>query len=93
MGGVGGGVAAEGPVILSDLLIPSTFHNTSTGGRSKWTQGQYTEQKCASAADKGHHLYANALWGFQREQKQKDEVCRSFGGEWGCKTEARRPKH
>lgn len=72
--GVWGGVATEGLVIWSDLLIPSALSQSLTGGRLKWTHGQYMEQKCASDQDKRHHLYANVLWGFHRGA----EVCRSF---------------
>lgn len=64
-GGVGEGVATEGHVILSDLLVPPIFSQCLHWWACKvdpWAL--YTEQKCALQAHKRCHLYANPAGAF-----------------------------
>lgn len=68
-GGVEGGVATEGPVILSDLLIPPALSQKPPLAAIQ--SGHMGNIRGRSVpADKRRHLYVNAFWGFHRGQRR-----------------------
>lgn len=72
IGGVGEGVATEGHLILSDLLVPPIYSQ----GLHWWAckvgpWAPYTEQKCASQPHRRRHLYANPPMSVQRGWRRR----------------------